>query len=274
MKMLICSIGSKKCTDTLRFGLEVARALAADTTVLGIADRKRHVPNLELLLDQVAQELVNQGLAATSRVEAGRAEDIVMDELAQTPYDLVAVGALGSRRSRRALLDSVGMQIVEQAQSSVLLIKGDRPSLSRILVCFSGTEQGHLSVETAAAMVCGAGAEATLFHVVDAPPAMYAGLELMEETLAELLQSNTDMARELKRAAETLSAECATAQIKLGRGVVADEILREGKEGDYDLIVLGSARSAGGLVRMLMGDLNRALASRSQRPVLVVRPKT
>jgi nucleotide-binding universal stress UspA family protein len=53
---------------------------------------------------------------------------------------------------------------------------------------------------------------------------------------------------------------------------VADEILREGQEGNYDLIVLGSSHSANGIVRILMGDLTREILGRAQRPVLVVCP--
>jgi nucleotide-binding universal stress UspA family protein len=131
---------------------------------------------------------------------------------------------------------------------------------------------GHLSVWAGAAIACGAGAQATVLHVVDALPSMYTGLEQMEETLAELLQSDTGKSRELKWAAQVVKAECDISELKLRRGIVADEILREGRMGDYDLIVLGSSRSAGGLVRALMGDLAREIVTRAERPVLVIRP--
>jgi nucleotide-binding universal stress UspA family protein len=111
-----------------------------------------------------------------------------------------------------------------------------------------------------------------VLHVVGPVPTMYAGLEQMEETLAELLQSETEMARELKWAAQVVRAECDISELKLRRGLAADEILLEGREGDYDLIVLGSSLAAGGLVRALMGDLTREIVTRAQRPVLVVRP--
>jgi len=102
---------------------------------------------------------------------------------------------------------------------------------------------------------------------------MYTGLEQMEETLAELLQSDSERSRELRWAAEVVRAECEISEIKLRRGIVADELLREGKDGDHDLIVLGSSKAAGGLVRALMGDLNREVVTRAERPVLVVRPR-
>jgi nucleotide-binding universal stress UspA family protein len=60
----------------------------------------------------------------------------------------------------------------------------------------------------------------------------------------------------------------------LRRGIVADEIVKESEVGDYDLIVLGSSRSAGGLVRALMGDVTHKVVNLVERPVLVVRPSS
>jgi nucleotide-binding universal stress UspA family protein len=100
---------------------------------------------------------------------------------------------------------------------------------------------------------------------------MYAGLEEMEETLPELLQTDTEQARELKWAVGVLEDECEEVEIKLRQGVAADEILDEGGAGDYDLIVLGSSRSARGIFRVLLGDLTQTVVNRAQRPVLVVR---
>jgi len=270
--MLICTIGSKHREGTLRFGAEVAKALSAETMLLGIVGKSRNIELLSTTLKEIAQELADQDLPVQVRVESGSAEDIVMAELRQHTYDLVALGSLGNKRSRRALFESVGMRIIERAESSVLLIKRGRPTISRVLICTSGAGIGHLAVWAGASLACGAGAQATVLHVVDAMPTMYAGLEQMEETLAELLQSDTEKARELKWAAQVVKAECDISEIKLRRGIAADEILREARVGDHDVIVLGSSRSAGGLVRALMGDLTREVVKRAERPVLVVRP--
>jgi nucleotide-binding universal stress UspA family protein len=270
--MLICSMGSTQHKSTLCFAAAVAKALAADTTLLGVVDKEQQIDRLERVLDALAGDLVDEGLPVQVRVEAGNAERIIMAELEETTYDLVAVGALGGRRSRRSPLDSVGMRIIERAESSVLLIKGDRPSLSRLLICASGAEQGHMAIWAGASLACGAEAQATVLHVVNAMPTMYAGLEQMEETLGELLQSESDMARELKWAARVVKEECKISELKLRRGIVADEILKEGKDGDHDLIVLGSSRGASGLLRVLMGDLTREVVCRAERPVLVVCP--
>lgn len=272
MKMLIGTIGSKRHKNTLHFAAEVAKALQADTMLLGIVDKKRKIEGLEQVLASVAEDLAQAGLPVEVRVEVGDPERIVMAELEREPYDLVAIGALGGKRSRRALINSVGMRIVERAESSLLLIKGNRPDLSRVLICTSGTEHGRPAVWAGSALACGAEAQATVLHVVHALPAMYAGLEQMEETLDELLESDSDRARELQWAARVLTDECEISEIRLRRGIADDEILTEAREGDFDIIVLGSSRSATGLVRALLGDLNREIACRANRPVLIVRP--
>lgn len=273
MKMLICSIGSKKRKSTLRFAAEIAKALAAEVTMLGMADKERKVDEISSTMNEVASELAEHDLPVRVRVEVGNAEEALLAEIEEQTYDLVALGALGGKRARRSMVDSVAERVLETAEGSVLVIKGDRETVSRVLICFSCTERGRLSVWTGAAIACATGADATLLHVLTSMPAMYAGLERMEQTLAEFLQSDTEASNELKWAAQVIKAECKSAELKLRRGMVADEILREGRRGDYDLIVLGSSRSPGGVVRVLMGDIAADTVSRALRPILVVRPQ-
>ncbi|MFN2225616.1 MAG: universal stress protein [Anaerolineae bacterium] len=272
MKMLLCTIGSHRREATLGFGITVARALAAELTLLGVAKKKDRIASLAEELERRAAPLIADGLAVQVRVLSGEAEKMVLQEMEQETYDLVALGALAEKRSRRRFFDPVVVRIIEQAQTTVLAIKGGRTSLSKVLICASGTEHGHLSIWAGAGLACGAGAKATVLHIVDAMPAMYVGLEQMEETLAELLQSDSEKARELRWAAQVVKAECEVSEVKLRRGIAADEILEEGQEGNYDLIVLGSSQTAGSLRRALMGDLASEVVTRAERPVLVVRP--
>lgn len=272
MRLLICTIGSKRHKTTLRFGVEVTKALSANATLLGVVDKRRKSEELGQILEQTARELGELGLPVQVVVKKGNAEDVVMAALQASAYDLVVLGALGKKRSHHSFLSSVALRIIEGAKTSVLVVKGNRASLSRVLICASGTEQGHVSVWAGAAVACGAGAPATVLHVIDAMPSMYTGLEQMEETLAELLQSDSEKSRELKWAAQVVKSECEISDLKLRRGIAADEILREAQGGDYDLIVLGSSMAATGIVRALMGDLAREIVTRAERPVLVVRP--
>ena len=273
MRMLVCSVGSKRSRVTTRFAASVARAVAADVTLLGLAGKERKAEKLARVLGKLGEELASSGLVVDVQVRLGSAEEIAIEETESGDYDIVAIGALARRRSLKGLLDSVARRIIERARVSVLVVKGNREALKRVLICASGTEQGRVVVRAGADLACRAGAQSTVLHVVDTMPAMYAGLDQMEETLAELLQSDSEKSRELKWAARTVEIECEAPELKLRRGVVADEILREGLAGDYDIIVVGSSRAAGGLVRVLMGDLTGELVGRAKIPVLVVGPQ-
>jgi nucleotide-binding universal stress UspA family protein len=272
MKMLILGVDSHRYLATLRFGSEVAKALSADTTLLGVLEEGQKADRLQRALDKAAQELASLGLAVGVRIEANQLQQIVMAELERHTYDLVAIGIPDSQKVNHAFVDLVSS--IERAVSSVLVIKGDRPNLSRVLICSSGSEYSRVPVQTGADVARGTGAQVTLLHSLDPMPIMYAGLEQMEETMSEFLQSDTERAREVKWALRAVQAACDRVELKLRRGIVGDEILRESEVGDYDLIVLGSSRSGASLARVLLGDLTHALIIHSQRPVLVVRSRS
>ena len=79
MKMLVCTLGSKQWKRTLQYAGAVAAALGADTTLLGVAPKASKIQDLEKVLQSAAGELVAQGLPVRVVVEAGLAEDIVME---------------------------------------------------------------------------------------------------------------------------------------------------------------------------------------------------
>ena len=107
MHMLICTIGSKRRKSTLRFAQEVAKALSSQVMLLGVATKKGKAEELGHFLAQAAHGLEKLGLETRVRVEKGNPEDVVMDEMEAATYDLIALGALGKKRTRHRFLSSV-----------------------------------------------------------------------------------------------------------------------------------------------------------------------
>jgi nucleotide-binding universal stress UspA family protein len=272
IRFLICTVGSTQCEATLRFGAQLAKILSAGATLLGIVAKGQTGEQLRHTLDRTARDLADCGLPVRVRLSTNDAEKTVKTELGRYAYDLVAVGPLGGQRACHSLLDLVAMHIAECSVGSVLVVKGNRSQLSRILICSSGTKYSRPPVQTDAAIARAAGAQITLLHVTEPMPIMYKGLTRMEETMTEFLQTDTEQARELKWAIQLFKAESRVANVILRQGIVANEILHEGREGDYDLIVLGSSRIPSRLIRVLLGDVARDVVSRAQRPVLAMHP--
>jgi nucleotide-binding universal stress UspA family protein len=102
------------------------------------------------------------------------------------------------------------------------------------------------------------------------PPALYAHLRRMEETVATLLASSSELGVNLRHEKETLESFGVPTEVRLRRGSVLDGILREIHEGNYDLVVTGSALSQS-LRTYVLGDISREIVNRADRAVLVAR---
>ena len=59
--------------------------------------------------------------------------------------------------------------------------------------------------------------------------------------------------------------------LKLRHGVVSDEILREVRLGDYDLVITGSPESTRGLKKLLLGDVVEDVIKHTTCPFLIVK---
>jgi nucleotide-binding universal stress UspA family protein len=138
-----------------------------------------------------------------------------------------------------------------------------------MLVCTGGQEVSETVVNTSAALAKAAGVKMTVLYVAGVVPSMYTGLGEMEETLEELLETDTPLSQHLRSCAETLTEAGVEAQIELRRGSVVEEILEESSAGDYDLIVLGA--SATGIPELMTSKVTQQIINRAGSAVLVVK---
>jgi nucleotide-binding universal stress UspA family protein len=99
---------------------------------------------------------------------------------------------------------------------------------------------------------------------------MYTGLGTIEETLSELLQSDTPVARHLRRGAEILAKYNVHAELKLRHGAAAFEIVREIDLEDYDLAVIGASGADTTLKEWLFGSIAQTVVDCVGIPVLVI----
>jgi len=103
------------------------------------------------------------------------------------------------------------------------------------------------------------------------PPAIYADLVAMEENVEALLNSGSELGRNLAAEKQALEKLGVRAQVRVRHGFVLDQLFREVNEGQYDMIVTGSSRGRGALRHYIMGDITREIVNRAECPVLIAR---
>jgi nucleotide-binding universal stress UspA family protein len=99
---------------------------------------------------------------------------------------------------------------------------------------------------------------------------MYTGLKTIEETLHELLTTDTPVARHLRRGAEILSEHNLQAELKLRHGSAVYEIVREIDRENYDLVVVGASGANTMIKEWIFGNLTQDIVDAVGIPIMVV----
>jgi nucleotide-binding universal stress UspA family protein len=271
MKILICSDGMPAADNATRVGGLLAGALHAETMLLGIAEKPVDQEPLADALRAQAGMLRAQGVNVEIAIGAGDPVLEILKQTAALEYDFVIIGS--QRRRTRGLYwrSRKTYEVIKAIPPPVLVAIGDCSQLKKLLVCTGGKDFIDAAVELTGKLAAAIGASVTLLHVMAEPPAIYADLVQMEEDLDRLLESGSELAKNLIRQKQEFEALGVPTKVRIRHGMVADQIFAEAREGEHDMIVTGSSRARGTLRHYIMGDLTRTILNRTDSPVLVAR---
>jgi nucleotide-binding universal stress UspA family protein len=270
MKFLICTDGSEQADRAIKLGVAVAAGSRAEVTLLGISEGATKSQAISDSLQRGQSLLAEKKISAEVITKSGDPVAEIVKRTQETAYDLVIIGAVRKDRPGAFWMSSKSYKIIKEIRPPVLSVAGKTVSLKRILICSGGKSFIDPAVELTGKLVKGCGASVVLLHVMPEPPALYAGLPRMDLTPEKLLKSRSELSLNLKHEKETLQNAGVPAEVRLRRGAVLEEILREIHDGEYDLVVTGSAPSRH-FRTYVLGDISREILNRVSRAVLVVR---
>jgi nucleotide-binding universal stress UspA family protein len=196
----------------------------------------------------------------------------MLAQLLQRDYELVVVGYQARSFLEKAIWGSLAARIAHELPLSVLIVRGRRDRINRVLIGISGGGFTNECVAWGGRIAAAFGADVTLVHASPAPPLMYGGLDEVVETLTELLQTSTPEAEAIKQAVAVLNRLGVQTDVELTRGLADRELLRKAQELDVDLLVIGSSWAAQPVHRFFVRNVTEQVLLNTQRPVLVVRP--
>lgn len=272
MKMLVCSDGSEQADRAIRFATVVAGACKGEVTLLGIIEAPGPPDHLMDSLKRGQALFGDKGIAAELITKVGNPIEEIVRRTTEADFDLVVIGATRKEPQGLFWLSSKAYKIVKEVNPPVLIVAGKAGALKRILICSGGKRYIDPAIGLTGCIAQGAGAHITLLHVMPEPPAIYARLPRMQETADWLLNSKSELGINLRSEKEKLEQLNVPTDLKLRRGAVLDQILSEITQGNYDLVVTGSALSRG-LRTYVLGDVSREVVNRASCPILVVRTR-
>lgn len=271
MKMLICTEGSEAADRAIRLGAAIAIACQAEVTLFGIIELPGKA---EVILDALRrgqQKLTDKKARVELITKSGEPVEEIVRRTEEVAYDLVVIGAARKEGGGLFWRSSKTYKIIKSVKPPVLAVMENSNAIKRILISTGGKKYIENAIALTAEVARGMGATVTLLHVLTPPPAIYSRLYQQEIDVAAVLNSRSELGRNLREQKATLEAFGIATEVKLRQGMVLREILKEIREGSYDLVVTGSSLGRGNLHTYMLGDITREIVNRTSCAVMVAR---
>lgn len=275
-EILIFTNGRPTTFPAIQYGTWLGASLRAPVRLVGLdedpspsqIDEETHP--LEGIFSDAVEMFRKAGVIYSLEVQQGHAEDVIPARV-KGQETLVVVGPLGRPPLKRLLSGRSFRHIMEQVRAPILYVPQARLPLKRMLVCLGGLGY-EVTAENLAMKLAGlVHADVTLLTVVppidlDYPEARHVG-----ENWHHLVDTDTLTGKSLRRGLEIAQQVGLTASVKVRNGNVVEEILAEVKDGNYDLLCMGSPFSANALRQLYTPNVTAEIAETDLVPVLTAR---
>jgi nucleotide-binding universal stress UspA family protein len=239
--------------------------------LLGIAELPADEKPLRDALESEAEKLRRYGVSPEIVLRAGEPIREILEQTKTTTYDMTIIGARRKTSSGPYWRSGKTYEVIKAIPTPVLLATGVCETLKSFIVCTGGKKYIDAAVELTGRLAAAVGASVTLLHVMAEPPAIYADLVQLEEDVERLLESGSELGRNLLAQKQSLEKLGILVEVHVRHGFVVDQIFADGSERGHDMIVTGSSPTRGPLGHYIMGDLTREIVNRANVPVLVAR---
>ena len=275
--LLIATNGFAGTLPSIEYGAWLASTLETKITLLGVTENLSpaaiddHHP-LEDVFARAVKLFQKNGVAYTLEVQNGNAEDIIPRKAKQGDY-IVVLGPLGRPQFRRMLTGRSIRHLLEEIEQPILYVPELKLPLKKILICIGGLGYEVTAEHIAMQMAIKSRAEVTLLHIIPPIDLNYPTAKTVSANWRNLAETDTPVGRSLRQALDVAKNDGLTANVKARQGNVVEEILAEVKDGNYDLLCMGSMYSSNALRQLYAPNVTAEIADSMLCPILSARYK-
>lgn len=274
-QLLITTNGFKGTWFAIEYGAWLAEILGMKITLLGVTEVLNpaaiddHHP-LENVFERAVSLFQEKGLPYNLEVRNGEAEQVIPEKANSGNYITVA-SPLGRTQIRRLIVGRSIRPLMERIQGPILYVPEMRLPLKKILISAGGlgyeADAENLALQVAAANQ----AEVTILHVVPPTDLEYPTTRGLRGHTKDLAQTDTLPGRSLRHALEIAQTAGLNARAIARQGIIVEEILAEVRDGNYDMVCMGSSYSANTLRQYYSPNITAEVAISARCPVLTAR---
>jgi nucleotide-binding universal stress UspA family protein len=277
-EILTMTNGYVRTWPGIEYAAWLGNVMDVPVTLIGITEQKQR-PNideeihpLEDIFSRAVALFEEKKLKYHLEIHEGHAEDVIPKKAKEKDF-LTVLTPLGRPPLRRLLLRRSFHQLMANIEGPILYVPSACIPPSHVLICLGGLGYGVTAENLGLDIAAKVKSPVTLLHVVPPIDRDYPEARMVRENWDRLTDTDSLLGRTLRDALDKARKKNLSANLKLRQGNVIEEILAELKEGDYDLVCMGSLYSAHGLRQMYAPNVTAEVAEVIGCPVLTVRFK-
>ena len=275
-EILVATNGYKKTWPGIEYAAWLAGVMRVPVTLIGIIEKKQvpsideEVHPLEEIFSRAVTLFEERKLDFRLEVREGAAEEVIPRKAREKDF-LTVITPLGRTPLRRMLLRRSIHQLMADIKGPILYVPSACIPPTHIIICLGGLGYGLSAENLGLEIASHIDVPVTLLHVVPPIDLDYPEARTVRENWDHLVDTDTLLGRTLRSALDEAQKKDLHANLKLRQGIVVEEILSELKQGDYDLVCMGSPYSAHGLRQFYAPNVTAEVAETVGCPVLTVR---
>jgi len=276
-ELLITTNGYKGTLPAIEYGAWFAESMRMKVTLLGVTEEVNpaaiddHHP-LEAIFEIAVSLFKEKGLEYRLEVQNGEAEHTIPLKSNSGDY-ITVVGPLGRPQIKRWLTGRSIRSLMEQIVSPILYVPNARLPLKKLLISTGGLGYEAAAENLAFKVASVNHAEVTILHVIPPTDLDYPSTRGVRGHTGDLANTDTLAGRSLKKALDIAQQAGLNARTKARKGIIVEEILAEIKEGDYDIVCMGSSFSGNALRQYYAPNITAEVADGSHCPIMTARYK-
>ena len=277
-EILVATNGYSRTWPGIEYAAWLAGVMRAPVTLIGIIEQKQR-PNideeihpLEDVFSRAMALFQEKELEYHLEIHEGLAEDVIPRKAKEKDF-LTVVTPLGRPPLRRLVLRRSFHQLMADITGPVLYVPSACIPPMHIIICLGGLGYGIAAENLGLEIASRIKAPVTFLHVVPPIDLDYPESRTVRDNWDHLGDTDTLLGRTLRSALDEAQKKGVQANLKLRQGIVIEEILSELKQGEYDLVCMGSPYSGHGLRQFYAPNVTAEVAEAIGCPVLTVRFK-
>jgi nucleotide-binding universal stress UspA family protein len=274
-ELLIATNGFKATWAGIEYGAWFASSMQMKVLLLGVDEKSRpaafddHYP-LEELFKRAVALFEKQGVDYTLEIRNGNAEQVIPAKANEGDF-LTVVTPLGRSRIRHWLTGRSFRALMEAIKGPILYVPSIRLPLKNLLISAGGlgyeVDAEHLALQVATINR----ADVTILHVIPPTDLDYPTTRHVLERAGNLQDTDTILGRSLRRALDIAQEASLNAKLITRQGHVVEEIIAELRQGNYDMVCMGSRYSTHALRQLYTPNVTADVADAVTCPLLTVR---